>query len=296
MDAKTTNNTNNERRIEEAVDAVFLPGKIHGCEDELYIIYFNPCACDGKGSWEIEIVDYDRILELYEEVDGNEEEFFALLPDWFQGEWYYCDADHEGFEEYSEIYWEADFIVGRDGNVHDEMMFLVNWAKGRVDPAQNDTKVRMVVEFKVNEKMLQEKNLSATDVVNSIEFLDHDSIDGFEIYPSVDGCDLCSDFFLSNPRVVSKEIVDESYTQELVDKVKDLIANAPNSAVRDADAILYDVIEEADFEITGIAECILRAWKKSSDKKAVEEMFYIFTNMHFEEFLEKCMAETTRTN
>ena len=122
----------------------------------------------------------------------------------------------------------------------------------------------------------------------------HDSIDGFEIYPSVDGCDLCSDFFLSNPRVVPKEIVDESPTQELVDKVKDLLANTPNGMVRDADTILYDAIEEADFEITGIAESVLRAWEKSTDKKSVEEMFYTFTDMHFEDFLERCIRKTTR--
>ena len=294
MDA--TNNKNNARKIEEGVDAVFLPGKIHGCEDELYIIYFNPCACDGKGCWEIEIVDYDRILELYEEVDGNDEEFFALLPDWFQGEWCYCDADHEGFEEYSEIYWEADFIVGRDGNGHDEMMFLVNWARKRAAFYRGDKLVRMTVEFEINGDTLKEKKLTAEEAVNSLDLHDHDTIDGFEIYPQLDGCDLCSDFFLKNASVVSKEIVEETATQELVNRVKNLLANTPNGMNRDADTILYDAIEEADFEITGIAECILRAWEKSTDKKAVEEMFYTFTDMHFEDFLEKCIRETTRKN
>ena len=220
LDAKTTNNANKARKIEEGVDAVFLPGKIHGCEDELYIIYFNPCACDGKGCWEIEIVDYDRILELYEEVDGNDEEFFALLPDWFQGEWCYCDADHEGFEEYSEIYWEADFIVGRDGIGHDEMMFLVNWARKREAFYRGDKRVRMTVEFEIDGDTLKDKQVSAEDAVHSIVIHDHDTIDGFEIYPQLDVSDPCCDFFLKNASVVSKEIVEETATQELVDRVK----------------------------------------------------------------------------
>lgn len=32
--------------IEPGIDAVFLPGKIHGCEWQAYIIYFNDCAGD----------------------------------------------------------------------------------------------------------------------------------------------------------------------------------------------------------------------------------------------------------
>lgn len=110
-------------------DAVFLPGKIHGCEWQAYIIYFNGEANDGLGSWEIEIVDKDRIIKIYDEVDGNEKEFFAIMPDYFHGEWYYCYNGSGEYNEYCEAYHNADFIVGIDGNDYDEMMFLVNWAK-----------------------------------------------------------------------------------------------------------------------------------------------------------------------
>jgi hypothetical protein len=99
---------------------------------------------------------------------------------------------------------------------------------------------------------------------------------------------------LKNAKVVSKEIVDKTPTHELVDRVKNLLVNTPNGMVCDADTILYDAIEEADFEITGIAECVLSAWEKSSDKNIVEEMFYIFTDMHFTDFLEKCINKTTK--
>ena len=110
-------------------DAIFSPGKIHGCEWQVYIIYFNGEANDGKGSWEIEIVDKERILKIYNQTENDAAEFFAILPDYFHGEWYYCDNGNDGYDYYCEVYDSADFIVGRDGNQYDEMMFLVNWAK-----------------------------------------------------------------------------------------------------------------------------------------------------------------------
>ena len=115
--------------INEDMDAVFLPGKIHGCDWQVYIIYLNPCANDGKGSWEIEIIDADRILKLNEEVGGDAETFFDVLPDWFHGEWRQCDKGMDGYEELEEAYPSADFIVGRDGGLEEELAFLVDWAK-----------------------------------------------------------------------------------------------------------------------------------------------------------------------
>ena len=109
-------------------DAVFLPGKIHGCADEVYIIYCNTDSEIGA-TWEIEILDKRRILELYERVDGNSDDFFAKLPDWFQDEWEYCDFGTRDFDEYIDCYSDADFILGRDGDRYDEMMFLVSWAE-----------------------------------------------------------------------------------------------------------------------------------------------------------------------
>ena len=119
-------------KIKDGVDAVFLPGKIHGCSWQAYIIYINEQANNGNGSWEIEVVDKDRILELYDEVGGDSDMFFNLLPDWFQGEWYYCNSGTEEYNEYAKAYPTADFIVGYHGDVYDEMMFLVNWANGKV--------------------------------------------------------------------------------------------------------------------------------------------------------------------
>lgn len=111
-------------------DAVFLPGTIHSCEDEVYIIYFNAEGNDGNGCIEIEVCDYQTILNLYYDVDGNTEKFFDYLPDYFQGKWYYTNSDTVYFQELCEMYEKADFIVGRDGGATEEMKFIVKFAKG----------------------------------------------------------------------------------------------------------------------------------------------------------------------
>ena len=110
-------------------DAVFLPGKIHGCDYQVYIIYQNEQANEGPGSWEIEVIDYIRILKLYEEVNGDANDFFDLLPDLFHNEWRYCDKGMDGYDELEKAYSTADFIVGRDGDIKDELDFLVVWAR-----------------------------------------------------------------------------------------------------------------------------------------------------------------------
>ena len=113
------------------LDAVFLPGTIHSCEDDVYIIYFNAEGNNGNGCMEIEACDYQTILSLYDDVDGNTEKFFDNLPDYFHGEWYYANSDTVCFQTLCEMYEKADFIVGRDGGATEEMMFIVKFAKER---------------------------------------------------------------------------------------------------------------------------------------------------------------------
>ena len=114
--------------IEDGIDAVFLPGKIHGCDEELYIIYYNSEANNGNGCWEIEIIDAKRILKIHKIVGDDYNLFFAELADWFHGEWKYCDNGTKTFDELLEAYPMADFVVGRDGGSYEEMQFIVNWA------------------------------------------------------------------------------------------------------------------------------------------------------------------------
>ena len=114
--------------IDPGKDAVFLPGKIHGCTWQAYIIYINEAANDGNGSFEIEIVDAFRILKHYVDSLGDPETFFDDLPDLFQGEWKYSNNGSPDFDELVDKFNEADFLIDRDGDKRDEMMFLVNWA------------------------------------------------------------------------------------------------------------------------------------------------------------------------
>lgn len=113
---------------ESGRDAVFLPGKIHGCEEQVYIISYNDQANNCQGSWDIAVVDKERIISLFKETSGNADEFFERLPDLFQGEWFYCDKGTPGYDEYCTAYAEADFVEGRDGTMQDEMNFLAAWA------------------------------------------------------------------------------------------------------------------------------------------------------------------------
>ena len=52
-----------------------------------------------------------------------------LLSLVFHNEWRYCDKGMEGYDELEKAYNTADFIVGRDGDIKDELDFLVVWAR-----------------------------------------------------------------------------------------------------------------------------------------------------------------------
>ena len=82
--------------------------------------------------------------------------------------------------------------------------------------------------------------------------------------------------------------------EELLKEVEELNANTPNGMIADADTILVDLIDKNDFEITGIAQDIFNIWKNSSDKNAVEQMFFEFADTEFKDYLETCKKEISR--
>ena len=114
--------------IKEATDAVLLPDESGANENFATIFYFSPLANDGKGSFNLVPVSSEDILRMYSESNGNEESFFDLM---MECNCYAYEAGTEKFEALAKAYHRADFVVGRNGDEHDEMMFLVEWAKSR---------------------------------------------------------------------------------------------------------------------------------------------------------------------
>ena len=114
--------------IKEATDAILLPDDSGANENFATIIYYSPLANDGEGSFNLVAVSSEELLRLYSESNGNEESFFDLM---MECNCYSYEAGTEKFETLVKAYSLADFIVGRDGNERDEMLFLVKWAKSR---------------------------------------------------------------------------------------------------------------------------------------------------------------------
>lgn len=70
-------------------------------------------------------------------------------------------------------------------------------------------KVRMVIEFNIDDEVMKEKELTPERVLDAIILADSYTNDGFEIYPSgIEGVDVASDFLLCKGRLVSKEFVE----------------------------------------------------------------------------------------
>ena len=88
---------------------------------------------------------------------------------------------------------------------------------------------------------------------------------------------------------------------QLVKEVKELYDNTPEGKIIDADTVLADVTEKCVNENQGMREVglameLLEIWENSEDKKSVEEVFHLFTDMTFVDFLEECKKQTTRCN
>lgn len=73
-----------------------------------------------------------------------------------------------------------------------------------------------------------------------------------------------------------------------IEKIEKMMENLPDGMIRDADTVLADIMEDVDVKFPGVSQDIFNIWKNSSDKAAVEQMFYEFTGYEFPNFLEEC--------
>ena len=86
----------------------------------------------------------------------------------------------------------------------------------------------------------------------------------------------------------------EQTIEEMIKNVEKLSNNTPDGQIIDADTLLVDLIQNCDYEFSGIAQDIFGIWKQSADKRAVEQMFFEFTGVEFDTYLTKCMKEISR--
>lgn len=71
-------------------------------------------------------------------------------------------------------------------------------------------KARVTIEFKINAERCKEYNITPEEVLENLRIRDSDMTDGYEIFPSIFGMDITSDFVLEPcPDIVSRELVPE---------------------------------------------------------------------------------------
>ena len=85
-------------------------------------------------------------------------------------------------------------------------------------------RIRMTVEFDINENTLTEKGLQLEDVLNGLAFHESDVSDGFEITTNIPGCDCTADFFLTAGTVVGVEEIEPPKVNKL-DKINSYKSN-----------------------------------------------------------------------
>jgi len=82
--------------------------------------------------------------------------------------------------------------------------------------------------------------------------------------------------------------------EEKAKKALELYRQTPEGQIIDADTILADAVEAADFEMTGLGEETIRIWQRSNDRESLEQVFYNLAGIEFETYLDRCIKETTR--
>lgn len=77
----------------------------------------------------------------------------------------------------------------------------------------------------------------------------------------------------------------EGTVKELAEQVLDLSTKQPDGMIHDADTILADIMEAADFQVSGISDDILKLYLEVENKDDFESLFYLITDEKFEDYL-----------
>lgn len=97
-------------------------------------------------------------------------------------------------------------------------------------------------------------------------------------------------------RKIQKKLEDKERDEKelLVEKAVKLHNDVPDGGIIDMDTILADYMDSADFQVSGISEDMVKIWKDSCDRSAVEATFELFTEHTFRTWLEESIRKTTR--
>ena len=79
----------------------------------------------------------------------------------------------------------------------------------------------------------------------------------------------------------------EKMIEELTEDVMDLSLRQPDGAVHNADTILEDSVRKVDFQTEGISNDILKLYLEAENKEDFKSLFYVMTDMKFENYLLK---------
>ena len=85
---------------------------------------------------------------------------------------------------------------------------------------------------------------------------------------------------------------DYTWEEHMIESIKKLDKNTPEGSIIDPDTLLADILDEADHEVSGLAREIFEIFKKSADKESIKELFFAFTGVEFNNFLNKCIKES----
>jgi len=91
----------------------------------------------------------------------------------------------------------------------------------------------------------------------------------------------CNDTLKEEPSDIEKMI------EELTEDVMDLSLRQPDGAVHNADTILEDSVRKVDFQTEGISNDILKLYLEAENKEDFKSLFYVMTDMKFEDYLLK---------
>ena len=97
------------------------------------------------------------------------------------------------------------------------------------------------------------------------------------------------------PSLFNPSQKEPSETASLLDAVEKKVFSMHSTnpdAFTDPDTILADLFSKVDMQLTGISEELFNIYRRSGDKQAVKDLFLFFTDISFDEYLQKCIEET----